>query len=95
MTKYVKKVWLNPDESASTGSVCVFDGILQYKSTEPGIRSSFIDIKDCVRSIHLHRAYEDTEQDFINKVESLRDVLNGFIEHLKSVKIKEQLKLEE
>jgi len=85
MKKYVKKVWLNRPESASTGSVVVFDGPYKYKDDMNEIRDSFVEVKDCQQGIRLHRTYEDSEQDFIDKVEILRNVLTDFIKHLKSM----------
>ena len=88
MNKYIKKVWLNPMDSASTGSVAVFDGPYKYKADMKAKRDSFVEIKDCTCGIRLHRTYEDTEQDFINKVELLRNVLDDFLIHLKNEKNK-------
>lgn len=87
ITRYVKKVWLNPKNSASTGSICVFDGPYKYKSDMEEVRDSFIEIKDCNNGIRLHKTFEDTEQDFINKVELLKSVLDAFLTHLKEVKL--------
>ena len=84
--KYVKKIWLNPKDSASTGSIVVFDGPYKYKSDMEEIRDSFVEIKDCSNGIRLHRTFEDSEQNFINKVKILRDVLTDFIKHLNSIK---------
>jgi hypothetical protein len=86
MKKYVQKVWLNSTESASTGSVSVYDGPLKYKDGMEEVRDSFIEVKDCHNGIRLHRTYEDSEQDFINKAIKLRDVLSDFIAHLHAVK---------
>lgn len=86
MNKYIKKVWLNPEESASTGSICVFDGPYKYKTDMEVKRDSFVEVKDCTNGIRLHRTFEDTEQNFINKVETLKDVLNEFLTHLKMKK---------
>jgi len=84
MEKYVKKVWLNNEESASTGSICVFDGPYQYKSSVEPTRDSFVEVKDCHGGVRLHRCYEDSEQDFLLKVEKLRDTLIDFAAHLRA-----------
>jgi hypothetical protein len=82
MNKYVKKVWLNPEESSSTGSVVVFDGPFKYKDDMDTLRDTFVEIKDCNCGIRLHRTYADTEQEFIDKVETLKNVLVDFLIHL-------------
>lgn len=79
---YNKRVWLNNELSPSTGNVVAFDGITHWKG-EP-IRRTFLQISDCNSSIRLHCTEDDTGQDFINKMIKLRDVIDNFIQYLKS-----------
>lgn len=84
MNKYSVRVWLNRDDSPSTGSVVAYDGTDKYEEGE--YRSSFLKINDCFGSVKLHRAEYDTMEDFISKMKSLRDVVDAFIEHLENNK---------
>lgn len=78
---YNNRVWLNSENSASTGSVVCFDGILD--SWEGMYRSMFVEISDCRNKIRLHNSYSDTKEEFIIKLENLQDILTDFIKHLK------------
>ena len=79
---YSKRVWLNEENSPSTGNVIAFDGVVHCKGES--IRRTFLQISDCNSSIRLHCAEDDTDQDFINKMIKLRDVIDDFIQNLKS-----------
>lgn len=77
---YSKRVFLNKLNSASTGSVVTFDGIVQYKNER--VRSTFLSISDCYVSARLHKADEDTADDFIDKMKLLKNEIELFINHL-------------
>ena len=84
---YSKRVWLNPEDTSSTGSVVVFDGESQHSDINDNtkaINMSFVQISDCHQSIRLHKCDLDTEEDFLNKVLLLRDTLSDFVAYLQS-----------
>jgi hypothetical protein len=75
-----KRVWLNPDESSSTGSVVVYSGPAYWNKKK---KTSFVEIADCLGKVRLHKSDLDTEKQFIEKVKLLRDTLDWFINELK------------
>ena len=81
--RYVERKWLNKDDSYSTGSIVVFDGVHKWNEEDKPVRQSWVEISDCHVRARLHRVYEDTAEDFLKKVEDMRDVLARFAEHLK------------
>jgi len=83
MKTFNKRVWLNRPDSPSTGSIVVFDGEIQWRSDRPIERESWLEVADCHCKVRLHRCYEDTQSDFLKKVETMRDVLDEYINHLK------------
>lgn len=78
---YNKRTWLNKDNSPSTGSVVAFDGDVSWKGEI--IKSTFLSIADCSVSARLHKTEDDTKQDFIDKMTTLRNDIDEFIEYLK------------
>lgn len=85
---YCKRAWVNKENSPSTGNIVCFDG----DTTHNGIvaRNMFVSISDCYNSARLHLIEDDTIDDFICKLTTLRDELGGFINHLERNK-EEQL----
>lgn len=83
-TFYSKRVWLNPNNSPSTGNIIAFDDI-ETIDGKPYI-SQFFKISDCYHIANIHKAEYDTEEDFLNKMILMRDEINLFIEHLKNKK---------
>lgn len=80
-TKFIRREWLNAPDSPSTGNVVAYDGELVDCDNEP-FHSMFFRVSDCHVSANLHRAAYDSDKEFINKMKSIRDVLNDFIAHL-------------
>lgn len=78
---YNKRTWLNTIESDSTGSVVAFDG--QVTCGEELVESTFLEIADCRNKIRLHLTTDDTKEDFIAKMELLKNEVEQFIYHLK------------
>ena len=83
---FSRRVWLNPEGHASTGSVVVFDGPSTWldKQGKPETMR-VVEIADCHGKVRLHQAKTDTLEDFAMKVRTLRDVLSDFLEHLDKV----------
>jgi len=84
MKKYIQKEWLNDPESPSTGSISVFDGEVQWGSDGALERTMWVEVADCHCKVRLHKAYDDTIEDFHSKIKKMRDVLDDFIEHFES-----------
>lgn len=81
MKTYSDRLWLNKNESPSTGSVVAFDGTVKEEDGTEW-RSTFLQIGDCYGKVKLHKACYDTQQDFIEKMKKLRGVIDKFIHHL-------------
>jgi len=81
-SNYVKRVWLNPSDSDSTGSVVAFNGTVSSEGTSGPVDWSFLEISDCKSKIRLHKTHDDTNSDFINKLKLLSSTINDFVEHL-------------
>lgn len=77
---YNKRVWLNKEDSPSTGNMVAFDGNVKWKNEK--IRSMFLEISDCCVSVRLHKIDNDTVEDFIDKMKLLKNEIGLFIEHL-------------
>lgn len=79
---YNKRVWLNKDNSSSTGNVVAFDGEVTWKDEK--IRSVFLSVSDCSVSARLHKTDDDTIDDFIDKMKLLKNEIELFINHLEA-----------
>lgn len=77
--RYIDRVWLNADDSPSTGSVVAYDGPDNWASGE---RSQFLEIADCHNKVRLHRSKLDTVADFAAKVRRLAEAAGRFADHL-------------
>jgi hypothetical protein len=80
---YNRRTWLNPLKSDSTGSVVAFNGDITYKGEL--IEEMFLEISDCKNKLRLHITSDESKEDFIRKMELLRDEINMFINHLKNL----------
>ena len=81
---YVRRLWLNDETSASTGSVCAYSG--QAHWTKDEYKTSFLEVSDCHSKIRLHLAPHDTDQQFIDKMIKLRNFIDDFINYLQKEK---------
>lgn len=77
---YSKRVWLNEENSPSTGSVVAFDGFVRNDKEE--WRSTFLELSDCYGKARLHKASYDSMEDFIEKMKLLRNEIDLFIDYL-------------
>lgn len=77
--QYQQKAWAN---ERGDWKIDVLDRICRYGPTdeEKENRESFVKIED------LYRTDDETEQDFISKVETTIEVLQNFLNHLKCAK---------
>ena len=78
---YQKRVWLNDDESASTGSVVAFHGKANYSKDENEM-ATFLEVSDCHCKARLHKTRGDSMADFTHKLRRLAHVINAFATHL-------------
>ena len=85
---YSKQLFLNPDESPSTGSVAAFLGYFPEKDklmTSDDL-AMWLRISDCHQSISLHKCDFDYTEDFIKKMEKLKKFISDFIDALYAFK---------
>ena len=98
---YSKRVWLNEENSPSTGSVVAFDGFVRDDKEE--WRSTFLELSDCYGKARLHKASYDSTEDFIEKMKLLRNEIDSFIDYLEKedmedldkIKVRDYTKVEE
>lgn len=80
MVRYNKRLWLNSEDSPSTGNIVCFDGDTTHNGNV--VRNIFVSISDCYNSARLHMTEDDSVEDFVEKITLLRDELTNFINHL-------------
>ena len=80
MIGYNKRIWLNSEDSPSTGNIVCFDGDTKHNGNVA--RNIFVSISDCYNSARLHMTEDDSVEDFVKKITLLRDELTNFINHL-------------
>lgn len=84
---YNRRIWLNSENSRSTGSVVCFDGKTEFSD---GVdRDSFIEISDCHGKVRLHKSSDDSVAEFIQKLSVMRNEIDCFINHLRTKVINE------
>ncbi len=81
---YNRRIWLNKEDSPSTGNLVCFDGMTTWHGEE--IRNTFLQVSDCSWSIRLHKIEDDSTEDFIDKLKLLRDEVDNFISYLEENK---------
>lgn len=77
---YNTREYLNPIGSPSTGSVVCFDGNTNYD--DGPYKNMFLELSDCHVKARIHKTYEDSVNDFIEKVGKLKDNIDAFYNHL-------------
>lgn len=83
MHSYSKRQWLNPDGHPSTGSVVAYHGEAPWRKGKKRDEMTILEISDCHNKVRLHRAETDTLEDFVGKMEKLRNAIDEFIDHLR------------
>ena len=76
---YNKRVWLNSDKSASTGSVVCFHGKNPWNKK---LIDMFLEVSSCHDIARLHKTKYESIKDFIKKLKLLRDEIDRFIKFL-------------
>ena len=83
MNRYSKRQWLNPDGHPSTGAVVAYHVESPCDRDEKPDFMTILEISDCHSKVRLHRSEKDTMAEFIEKLETLRDVIDDFVSHLR------------
>lgn len=89
MGNYVERIWLNPEDHSSTGSVVVFDGEASWSSGDDHSKPCkimYVEISDCHGKIRLHQSKYDTREQFRVKITLLRDTLSRFLDAIDNKK---------
>ena len=73
---YSSRKWLNPEDSAATGSVVCYDGTLDGEIVR------FMELASCNFKARLHQYKDCSEAEYIQKLTDLRDELTKYIDHL-------------
>ena len=81
---YQRRIWLNREDSPSTGNLVCFDGNTTWHGEV--IRNTFLQISDCSWSIRLHKTEDDDIVYFIDKMKLLRNEVDKFISYLEENK---------
>lgn len=84
MSNYADRRWLNNDGHPSTGSIVAYHGEAPWRQGKKQDEMTILEISDCHGKVRLHRAEIDTMEDFVKKMEVMRDVVDQFINHLRS-----------
>lgn len=85
---YSKQEFLNPDESPSVGTISCFIGYFPDKEkqlTEDNL-TMWLRLGDCHVISCLHKSDFEYTEDFIKKMEHVRDFVDNFIEKLNDFK---------
>lgn len=77
---YSERVWLNPADSPSTGSLVAYDGPANWG--DEGQRATFLEVADCNWKVRLHLAKGDTAKDFATKMRAFSEAAAKFADHL-------------
>jgi hypothetical protein len=81
MSRYTDRVWLNPKDHEATGSVVAFHGETERHKGRKEVHS-FLEVADCNGKVSLHKAYNDSMQDFVDKLRLLARVISRFADYL-------------
>ena len=74
---YNERTWLNSKDSSFTGSIVCFDG-----ETKQSYYTRFVEVSDCHSKIRLHQDLTGNYDDWVNKIKTMRDALNDYINYL-------------
>lgn len=82
---YHEREWLNPLGTFADSSISSFHGKRIYKNEQKEsieYIDTFLSIKDCYHTVKFHVVDDDLEG-FIKKLETMKQVIDNFINHLK------------
>ena len=81
MSTFSRRIWLNKEDSASTGSAVAFSGTCKWRN-EPEETVTFLEIADCHCKVRLHKTYADSNKDFIEKMRKLSQLASDFADFI-------------
>jgi hypothetical protein len=81
---YSKRTWLNPEYSASTGSIVAFHGKTTYGQCDPEL-TTFLEIADCHGKVKIHKIKIDSMEDYIIKLRTLSEEIEDFADFLMEI----------
>lgn len=79
-TYYCSRTWLNADDSPSTGSIVCYDGELDWADGKD--IAMYVEVADCHGKVRLHKSYQDTTLEFVEKIDKMIEALSKFRSHL-------------
>ena len=82
-TLYNERRWLNESATSSSGSVVCYNGVCFEENEKEPYELLFCEIADCHVKARLHKTIFESREQFIVKMELLRDSIDSFINHLK------------
>jgi len=88
---YNERVWLNDEDSPSTGSIVCYQGPANWcREEDPDQRDEifFVEVADCHCKARLHAARYESMDSYREKVRKMRDCLNRYLEHLETIERK-------
>lgn len=77
-----KRLWLNSEDSASTGSVVGYYGPAWWKSADKDSPTAFFEVADCHVKARLHLTDYDTPSDFIAKLRRVASVATELADYI-------------
>ena len=83
MKTYCKRVWLNNENSESTGSAVAWHGGGSDRNGK-FYKSIFFEVGDCSYKARLHKTSSDTILEFTDKIRLLSKTASEFVEFLES-----------
>jgi hypothetical protein len=85
---YNKRVWVNPEDSPSTGYILAYHGPAHWVASKDGERrlESFFEVAYCQQKARLNKCNFDSMDEFIQKIEMVRDAAAEFAFYLKNNK---------
>lgn len=83
-TYYNKRIWLNDEDSPSTGSMVAYDGVEIEDGVSFDVR--YLRFTDCYNVIRLHQEHYSTKEDYLKKLRLIKDNLDLYIKHLENSK---------
>ena len=82
---YVKRQWLNDENSASSGSVVAYSGPAWRTGIDADETWHYFEVADCHSKIRLHKSDIESLNHFINKLKKLAKAAEEFAAFLESV----------
>lgn len=79
-----RRIWLNPDSSASTGSAVAYHGKAWWKPKDTVDTAMFFEVSDCHGKVRLHKTDHETNKEFTDKLRTLASLACELADHIDS-----------